>query len=558
MATNLHPPDELNFDADDLKNEFKRFKKDLKIFILATDRKNKSSEVKASVLLNVVGRRGRQIFDNFDLGDKLDYEAILTQFEEFCSPKTSESFARYKFFTCRQTDAQNVDKYLTELHTLSNECNFEILKDSLIHDMIVIGTNDSKVQEKLLRETDLNLGRAIQIAKSSEITNKHAAEMKGRNHVDEISQPKEEYTNKFKKNKWKTSKKETPEMILECKFCTYKHVRGKCPAYNKECKRCGKLNHFAKACPSKSINNIDEKNSANELSSDDEGEDGLDALYIGSIENKEIPVDSWTSILELNDTEIELKLDTGAETNVIPLSIFRTLNKKSKILETKTKLKAYNGSEIKVGGKTILYYNQNNRKIPIQFIIVDEQRKPILGLKTCVNLNMIKRMDNENSTLQQDINTVTHDLIYKHPKCFGKIGKLPGTHHITLDTSIKPVIHATRRIPIAIQSQLKKELNDMEKMGIITKTTAPTEWVSSLVVVSKPNGKLRICLDPRDLNKAIKREHYRMMTTEDVLSNMAGANFFTKLDASNAYWQIAVDEESSKILTFNSPFGRYS
>ncbi len=88
--------------------------------------------------------------------------------------------------------------------------------------------------------------------------------------------------------------------------------------------------------------------------------------------------------------------------------------------------------------------------------------------------------------------------------------------------------------------------------------TEPTEWVSSLVVVSKPNGKLRICLDPRDLNKVIKREHHRMVTTEDVLSNMAGAKFFTKLDASNAYWQIVVDKESSRILTFNSPFGRYS
>ena len=49
-----------------------------------------------------------------------------------------------------------------------------------------------------------------------------------------------------------------------------------------------------------------------------------------------------------------------------------------------------------------------------------------------------------------------------------------------------------------------------------------------------------------------------MVTTDDVLSNMAGAKYFTKLDASNAYWQIVVDEESSKILTFNSPFGRYS
>ena len=65
-------------------------------------------------------------------------------------------------------------------------------------------------------------------------------------------------------------------------------------------------------------------------------------------------------------------------------------------------------------------------------------------------------------------------------------------------------------------------------------------------------------MDPRDLNRAIKREHYRLPTTEDVLAQMANAKHFTKLDASNAYWQIKVDDESSKLLTFNSPQGRYS
>ena len=77
------------------------------------------------------------------------------------------------------------------------------------------------------------------------------------------------------------------------------------------------------------------------------------------------------------------------------------------------------------------------------------------------------------------------------------------------------------------------------------------------MVVEKRNGSLRICLDQGDLNKAIKRQHYKLPTTEDILLQMAEANFFTKLDASNAYWQIPLDEESSKLLTFNTLIGRY-
>ena len=85
-----------------------------------------------------------------------------------------------------------------------------------------------------------------------------------------------------------------------------------------------------------------------------------------------------------------------------------------------------------------------------------------------------------------------------------------------------------------------------------------TDWVNSLVIVKKQNGSLRLCLDPRDLNKAIKREHFKLPTAEEIFAEMNNPKYFTKLDASNGYWHIPVDEESSKLLTFNSPFGRFS
>ena len=94
-------------------------------------------------------------------------------------------------------------------------------------------------------------------------------------------------------------------------------------------------------------------------------------------------------------------------------------------------------------------------------------------------------------------------------------------------------------------------------MKIIQAVHETADWVNNLVLVEKPDGSLRICIDPKELNKAIKRHHYAHPTAEDILSQMSGAKYFTKRDASNAYWQIELDEESSKLLTFNSPFGRY-
>ena len=97
----------------------------------------------------------------------------------------------------------------------------------------------------------------------------------------------------------------------------------------------------------------------------------------------------------------------------------------------------------------------------------------------------------------------------------------------------------------------------MEKLAVIEKVDKPTYWVNAMIVVEKTNGKLRICLDPRLLNQVIERQHYRLPTAEEIISQMAGAKFFCKLDAGNGYWDIEVDEESSYLLTFGTAFGRY-
>ena len=79
-------------------------------------------------------------------------------------------------------------------------------------------------------------------------------------------------------------------------------------------------------------------------------------------------------------------------------------------------------------------------------------------------------------------------------------------------------MHAARKVTVALREKVKAELNKMEKLNVISKVDEPTKWVNSMVVVPKPNGAVRICLDPRDLNKAINRKHYKMITLQEVVS----------------------------------------
>ena len=97
----------------------------------------------------------------------------------------------------------------------------------------------------------------------------------------------------------------------------------------------------------------------------------------------------------------------------------------------------------------------------------------------------------------------------------------------------------------------------MIDLGIIEPAQKPTNWVNGLVLVERPNGKLRVCLVPRPLNKAIKGKHLHLPTAEKIFFQMSEASYFSKLGASSGYWQIKVDKQSPNLLTFGTPSGRY-
>ena len=96
----------------------------------------------------------------------------------------------------------------------------------------------------------------------------------------------------------------------------------------------------------------------------------------------------------------------------------------------------------------------------------------------------------------------------------------------------------------------------MEEKGIIAKVDKPTAWISSLVAVVKPN-KVRVCIDPRDLNKAIQGPKYQIPTLEEVLPQLAEAKIFSVLDAKDGFHQVKLEEGSSYLTTFWTPYGRY-
>ena len=149
------------------------------------------------------------------------------------------------------------------------------------------------------------------------------------------------------------------------------------------------------------------------------------------------------------------------------------------------------------------------------------------------------------------------DLKRLHPDRFSGIGDFEGELHITLREDAQPVVQPPRKYPIQLLEEIRTELEKMEDLGVITSITEPTDWVNALAFSRKASGGLRVCLDPRSLNQCIKRTHHKTPTLEEITNRLSGSKVFSKLDAKHGFWSIKLDEESSKLTTFNSPIGRF-
>lgn len=289
---------------------------------------------------------------------------------------------------------------------------------------------------------------------------------------------------------------------------------------------------------------------------------------------------------------LQCKVDTGAQSNVLPIRLLRIIapgkfddkgNLKPEALEKNgAVLSAYGGFIIKQLGTINIPCKYKERKINCIFYVTDTSGPAILGLKACIALKVVSLQCTLNSfnapaqnsgTCRKSSNYIEshvpleerpsisskQDLMEMYPECFnGTVGCFDDyTYHITLDSEVPPVVHAPRRVPKQLKDKLQAELREMESQDIIARVTRPTDWVNSLVIREKENGRLRLCLDPKDLNKAIKREHHPIPILEQITPKLAGAKLFSKLDARIGYWNVKLDEESSYLTTFNTPFGRY-
>ncbi|KAL5014575.1 hypothetical protein ScPMuIL_008845 [Solemya velum] len=310
-----------------------------------------------------------------------------------------------------QKSGETFDQYLTELRTLARDCKFEHLKDGLIEDRLVGGLLDEETKHDLRKIQDLTLEKCITVCRSAETAEKlkknyNKVESSDRN-VDAVGNNKHRKSNhkttqRYAKGRTSNSVPNKYEKQKDygrylCKFCGIEHRDIHCPASGQICYVCNGRDHFAHMCKKKKNTPRFRKDVyAVDIGSDDEPESENDEFFIDVVEDiasdTSTSYKSWVVPLKVNGTIIPMKLDTGADVDILGINDFSKLNPKPKLHPSKIKLKAYDGGDILVKGQCIVNVEHKNGTYISLFTISSVNVKPILGRKSCDRMGLVKRV----------------------------------------------------------------------------------------------------------------------------------------------------------------------
>jgi len=233
-------------------------------------------------------------------------------------------------------------------------------------------------------------------------------------------------------------------------------------------------------------------------------------------------------------------IDSGATCNVIGRNVWEYL-KANKVACVSTKasktLYAYGSNqplqvarmftaEVSVG-KSVLS--------GVEFVVIENEGHALLGRETAISLGVLKLGAHVNSLeVSMDGAKGEASIFEKFPGCCEGIGKLNDFQlKVPIDPGVPPVAEPIRRVPYHLRDKLSTKLDELVELDIIEKVSGPSSWVSPVVVVPKPSGDIRLCLDMRQANMAVKRERFAIPTIDEVLQDLNETKFFSKLPPSS-------------------------
>lgn len=562
-------------------------------------------EVKRASFLSWVGTETFELLQKICVGNVSEkpFYDIISLLNNHYVEKLHVLAARFKFYSIRMKPHQTYADWVAELRGAARECLFQCSKDDCheslteenIRDVVVIHTPHDKVRSAALQKTNPSLEEVLQIASIYESTVKTCLELKGEETTTEVNasnQSKRKFQRKNYTNRSK-SENENEKFSKSCPGCnSRRHQRTDCYHYKNKtlCRICSKAGHIAAVCQQKPKTNQRKFRQGKEEKVNAVNEAATTASFetISTVEPRSKSADKSTEVcanlvtytknprkvfmeLLVNNQMCKFQIDTGASSSLLGLATYLQLGQpKHQVLEKE--LHAYGGGILKLKGRIevdVLWKNEHN-KLPL-LVVDNKEATNILGLDWCEALEL-KMSFSATGIVLNECNlsfpgqACRDSLIASLNQMSGEFSEIFSSElglckslkaDIKLKENATPKFHKPYNLPFSQYEDVRSELKRLQNIGVLKSVTS-SDWAAPIVVVKKPNGKLRICADFKvTINPQIEVDRYPIPRIEELFHKLQGGKFFTKIDLSEAYLQVELSDVAKKFMVINTPFGLF-
>ena len=512
---------------------------------------------KRSILLSACGSSTYKLIRSLvEVGQlaTTPYSEITKLVAGYYQPIPSEIVQRYKFNTRVRASGELIATYVAALRELSEYCNYGDKLHEMLRDRLVCGVNHDTIQHKLLAETDLTYEKAYTLAQAIEASERDTLDLKGSKNSSAplLPLPEVNYSRTFKHSKGKIpTKRGNPT----CYRCGGPHLAPACKFINSECKFCKKKGHIARVCRKAQQESKvgKETNFVLQDMPEDQCADHTHSLCVV----RDQASDPLHVQVALNTVQVEMLLDTGASVSLINLPTYQMLQQHKVVAplqNSSIQLRTYTGQPIRVLGRLPVQAEYMGKLVDVCVHVVEGDGPNLMGRDW---LSLLEVNLGEVNLLKNDC--LLQTLLNKHCSIFNdELGCMKDMKvRLLIDSTAKPKFFKPRSVPFTLRDKVETELQRLESLGIISPVKF-SKWAAPIVPVVKKNGTVRICGDYKvTANRATLTESYPLPLVDELMTDLAGGKYFTKLDLSQAYLQLPLDNESSELLTINTHKGLF-
>lgn len=600
---NIPPFEQFHAKEEDFKLYKERFENYLRMKEVFENK-----EKAACLLLGSIGAVHYQTINALVAPKKpseLPYDDLMSLLEKHLSPERNMLVAQHYFLSTYQQGNQNISEYVTELKKNLIACNFLATcqcnkqvstADQFLRAQFIRGLKDAWITEQLLQSnlSDFNdiVNKAIALeaarmdsqkfAKPSTSTSGsinattttnqiHSSRHRSRNRYN--NQKEKKYTSSSRANPHQKYRNREPsrsrvnyrELGIDgkCLRCGRNNHTVKDCRVNQtslKCNSCGKQGHVSSVCISTLSSSRNEQNTRNSTYN-------VDSFSINQVEDVYLSqagdTRKYYTFINVEGKMIQFEVDSGAGFTLLPKDMFEKLQCNKKLEPCNLTFRTYTRQTFKPYGKVqvLVQYGKHHNPTLEELYVVPEGYDPLLGREWIRHLNIMLHEIDTPTVSKQTINNI--NLIESVREQFKtifeqRIGCVPNvTIKLALRDNAKPMYIRERSIAYALRDEVNRELNMLESAGIISKSSS-SDWGSPLVVVRKPQGGVRLCVDYKvAVNDSLINVNYPIKRIDEVLNSLRDSTYFCRLDLYKAYLHLRVDENSSIIQTISTHQGSY-